>query len=213
MGNIACRRLSPDEVCATFNHLNGRMCLRDRALFALGVTTGFRISELLSLRFSSVIDGDGVKPIVTVPRSFMKQHRKGRTMDIVPLAGRALLIWCEYAFNHYGIVLTDYLFCKPDGSAITRLHAWSVIKRAYRFAGVRGNVATHSMRMTFVSDSRIYAIEHPEVGDPLMFAQRMAGHSNINSTSKYLETASRASMSAASIAISKSYEKGLHNDV
>ncbi len=45
----------------------GRYAVRDRCLFVLGVTSGFRVSELLSLRLRDVVRGGLVVRDVTVP--------------------------------------------------------------------------------------------------------------------------------------------------
>jgi integrase len=45
-----CRPLTDDEVDLVLQSFGGRYALRDRALFCLGIYTGFRITELLSLR-------------------------------------------------------------------------------------------------------------------------------------------------------------------
>ena len=49
-----CRPLTESEVPAVIDAITGRYRLRDRALMVLGLKTGLRISELLSLRLSSV---------------------------------------------------------------------------------------------------------------------------------------------------------------
>ena len=212
MSNMACRRLNPDEIGKVAEALRGtRKGPRDAALFILGITTGFRISELLSLRVGDVMDDLGVRPTVTVKRRNMKRKQHGRTMDIVPLAASALKEWVKWAFTRWGVSYRDHLFCKSDGSPISRQEAWRILKRAYRRAGVRGAVATHSMRKTFVSMAREYARANVDDVEPLMFAQRMAGHARIDSTVKYLETADDGERTACAEAIGSSLEKCLHN--
>ena len=45
-----CRPLSPEEVDEILVSFGDRYAARDKALFVMGVYTGFRITELLSLR-------------------------------------------------------------------------------------------------------------------------------------------------------------------
>ena len=54
---IGCPALSPKELKLALANLNGRYALRDRAIVTLGVRTGLRISELLSIKVGQVWDG------------------------------------------------------------------------------------------------------------------------------------------------------------
>jgi integrase len=48
------RKLSDSEIAPIASSFRGRYAVRDRALFILGLSTGGRISELLSLRIKDV---------------------------------------------------------------------------------------------------------------------------------------------------------------
>ena len=212
MANIACRSLSVEEVAAVATALSKmRNGERNKALFLLGVTTGYRISELLSLRMRDVWDEDGIRPTVTVSKRNIKRKTKGRTMVITDLAAEAILAWLRKAFATWGITPSEYLFSKQSGAPISYQEAWRIIKLGFRRAGIRGAVSTHSMRKTFVSMSREYAVNHPSVGDPLLFAKDMAGHVNVNSTARYLESATQESKSECVTAIASAFEKSLYN--
>ncbi len=60
------RPLTDEEIEIVSGSFSGRFELRDRALFLLGVKSGFRISELLSLRLNEIapkrIDGRKLQP-------------------------------------------------------------------------------------------------------------------------------------------------------
>ena len=49
-----CRALTADEVARVSKVFRGTYTGRDRALFILGIKTGFQISELLSLQVGDV---------------------------------------------------------------------------------------------------------------------------------------------------------------
>jgi integrase len=55
-----CRALTPDEVARVSQAFRGTYAARDRALFLLGVKTGYHISELPSLRVGDVWQHKGV---------------------------------------------------------------------------------------------------------------------------------------------------------
>jgi integrase len=51
---IGARPLTNGEIANVLNAFTGAYAARDRALFVLGLKSGFRISEMLSLRVSDV---------------------------------------------------------------------------------------------------------------------------------------------------------------
>ena len=57
-----CRPLDKNELSRLKTAFTGRMAVRNKALFFLGVNTGFRISELLSLRLRDVLTPQGAFP-------------------------------------------------------------------------------------------------------------------------------------------------------
>jgi integrase len=170
-----CRALSEHEVKAITGRLES---LRDKLLFVLGVKSGFRISELLSLRVGDVIQYGQAVERVSVARQHMKKQVAGRTVVLHPDA-RALII--DYA-TQACLSAGDYLFKSAKGRnrPITRVQAWRILKDAYEAERMPGKVATHSMRKTFAS--RVY----DRLGKDLVKTQKALGHKNINSTVSYL---------------------------
>lgn len=155
---MACRALTDAEVAYMLGHTTS---LRDQALIILGVKTGFRISELLSLTVADV-QGD----TLTVRRCNMKGKHSSRT---VPLHAEAKRIVLEYIRMHS---VSNLLF------PITRQWAWRIIKDAA--AGLGGRISTHSMRKSF--GMRVYT----KTGKDIVAAQRALGHKSLASTSHYL---------------------------
>ena len=88
-----CRALTEAEVALISRSFGGRYAARDRALFLLGVHTGFRISELLSLRVGDVWQYGRLTETVSVARRHMKRKRQGRTIALHPVASQAILAW------------------------------------------------------------------------------------------------------------------------
>lgn len=146
--------------------------LRDKTLFYLGIKTGFRISELLSLCVSDVSVSGEIRDTLTVRRCNMKGKRSSRT---VPLHPGAKVILKQYVGM---LKADDKLF------PITRQHAWRVIKTAARALRLKGNVSTHSMRKTL--GMSVYT----RSGNNLKAAQLALGHQSIASTGMYLSVES-----------------------
>jgi integrase/recombinase XerD len=90
-----CRPLTEPEVEAALTSFDGRHAARDRALFLLGVRSGFRIPEILSLRIRNVVQAGRAVERVHVARRHMKGQREGRTVLLHPAARAALADWLE----------------------------------------------------------------------------------------------------------------------
>lgn len=172
-----CRPLSDDEISLVYKNFAGRYQDRDRALFLLGVKSGFRISELLALTWADVMQNGEVLDRVRVQRRFMKKKLEGRTILLHPEARTALKIWLQ--------VLGDPKPCEPiftsqRGGALSRIQAWRILERVFEQCKLTGHLGTHSLRKTFAN--RVY----DRLGNDLLKTQRALGHRNINSTVAYL---------------------------
>ena len=66
-----CRPLTDEEVYDVARSFWGEHARRDKALFLLGVKSGFRISELLSLRARDVRQAGRLVDRVTIERRHM----------------------------------------------------------------------------------------------------------------------------------------------
>jgi integrase len=75
-----CRPLTEPEVEILQQSVGGVYAAWDRALFLLGVKSGFRISELLSLQLGDVWQHGRLVERVTVQRRHMKKKLEGRTV-------------------------------------------------------------------------------------------------------------------------------------
>lgn len=177
-----CRPLTPEEVTLTLQSFQGAYARRDQALFLLGVKSGFRISELLSLRLADVLQAGRLVDRVTVPRRHMKKKLEGRTVLLHPEAREVLSVWIE-ELKAAGYMTADaFVFQSRKGRnrPISRVQAWHVLAKAYQSNRLTGKLGTHSMRKTFAN--RIYdRLDHD-----LVKTQKALGHKNINSTVQYL---------------------------
>jgi len=88
-----CPALSPKELKFALSKLTGRHALRNRALVTLGVRSGLRISELLSLKVGQVWDGKKTVSRFYVSRQATKGKDAGACIVLHPDAARALTRW------------------------------------------------------------------------------------------------------------------------
>ena len=126
-----CRPLTEEEVDLVMKSFGGKFGTRDTALFTLGVLSGFRITELLSLRIKDVQQHGLLVDRVTVERKHMKRKVRSRTVLLHPQAKVAVQAWLE-VMPRYGDITPDtYLFKsrKGENHPISRVQAFRILKR------------------------------------------------------------------------------------
>lgn len=175
------RPLNDNEIQKVLGALAGRYASRDRALFLLGVKSGFRISEILSLRLADVFAANEMATHISVRRSNMKGKIEGRTVVLHPQAKVALRIWIDELLSSGG-ESSDFLFKSRNGSnqPISRSQAFKLLEKSYRAVGLVGILGTRAMRKSF-ANSVYEKLDHD-----LVKTQKALGHRNINSTVSYL---------------------------
>ena len=180
---IGCRPLTPEECRRVEAAFTGETEHRDRCLFVLGYTTGFRISELLALRIKDVLDGPRIAELVRVPRRAMKGRKRSRTARLAPRVAPVLTEWLDEieAMDLFAPELPLFL-SRKHLRPITRQQAWRILKAALSAAGVYGpdfSLGTHALRKTYAD--RMYA----HYGD-IFKVQQALGHVSPASTANYL---------------------------
>lgn len=116
--------------------------LRDFCIFTLGINSGLRISDILSLRVNDVIDNKGrIKERISI-----REKKTGKIKDF-PLSDTVLK-----SINLYikECCPTDFLFpSKKGGGPLTRQQAYRIINGAARSVGIKEQIGTHTLRKTF----------------------------------------------------------------
>jgi integrase len=186
------RPIERDEIEKIRNAFTGQMKLRNQALFFLGVNTGFRISELLSLTLDDVLNDDGkIKDRLSVRRGNMKGKKSSRTVLLNEQAKKALKPWLRDLYARGYVHSDDYLFQSRDlkNSSIQRAQAWKILDQAFKAVGLRGKMGTHAMRKTFANNVYNYFKDLVAQGEPIdafRATSKALGHTDIKSTDQYL---------------------------
>ena len=163
---------------------------RDRLFFQLGVNTGLRVSSLLSLRWSQLMQGCETVAILEVPRRFLKNgrgvHRKKITSRRIPLNSAAAAAVKEWAFARFGSGPVDpeapvFTSRKRWPGTLGRKQAYTIIRAAAERAGLKKGVSPHSARRAFAGD--IYFA----TGKDLLATQSLLGHASPLTTALYLK--------------------------
>ncbi|OIQ80949.1 tyrosine recombinase XerD [mine drainage metagenome] len=198
--------LSETELTRVYAALE-RGSLRDQALVTLGLHTGYRITELLSLNVGDVWDGREVRPQLKVNRARMKGGRGARRTSIssrsIPLNGTAVQALRRFLFSRYGsgpAQPTDPLFSSRfHGKRLTRWGANDIVHRVLIEAGIDdcGDLGTHTLRKTFCR--KIYE----KTGRDIQVTRAAMGHRHCSTTQLYLHV-DEEQIRAAVLALSDS---------
>lgn len=170
-----CRALTPDEVTEISNSFYGKHATRNRCLFILGINTGFRVSELLSLKVRDVWNNAEPRGMIKVQRSSMKGKKRSREIYLNDKARQAVREWMLEA----NASPDAPLFHSQKGGAINRQQAHKILKAVFDDCHLDGTLATHTMRKTFAD--RVYGL----TGD-VFKVSTLLGHGSVDSTVSYL---------------------------
>lgn len=181
------RYIAPEERARLLAELNNP---RHRLLVLLGINTGYRISELLSLRWGQLWrDGKPAERIEVARRALKggrSARKKGIRSRVVAVNDAAAEAIRECAFAVGGAVGPNQLAPvfgsqKSGMQPMSRRHAHEILSSAAQRAGLPIGIATHSLRRTF--GRSVYELS----GHDLLLTQRALGHRSVTSTQTYLQ--------------------------
>ena len=175
------RPIDNTEIRQVADAFDGIYEVRNRALFVLGVSTGGRVSELLSLKVDDVYQNGAPVTDLLFDRSVVKGGEVSRAIPLNADGRDAIKQLIGWHVECFGNVNADrFLFpSRQSTGAIDRRTAHEALKKAFNAAGLNGKLATHSMRKAFarrLSDQTadIFAV------------QEMLGHKSVATTQRYL---------------------------
>ena len=177
------RPLDNEEIRQVAACFDGTFASRNRGLFMLGVSTGGRISELLSLQIGDVWqNGKPVKDLLFA-RSIVKGGEVSRAVP-VNIDGRQaiedLIAWHRDRYENAAPHRPLFPSRKGQGKKkMTTRAGHNLLKKVFDRAGLNGHLATHSLRKSFAQ--RLY--DH--TGD-IFAVQEMLGHKSVATTQQYL---------------------------
>ena len=177
------RPLNNDEIRRVSAAFTGTYEVRNRSLFMLGVSTGGRISELLSLRLDDVYQNGRAVTDLLFDKAIVKGGETSRAVP-VNVDGRgaidALVAW--HREKYHNTKADRPLFCSRQRSGSVAMHrqtAHDILKDAFTAAGLNGKLATHSLRKSFAQ--RVY-----EQSGDIFLVQELLGHKSVSTTQRYL---------------------------
>jgi integrase/recombinase XerD len=165
--------LSLDEIKNVFKILKSD---RDRALFALGIYSGLRIGEIITLERKQLFTkDDGVRNLLKVVRL----KRKNTVYSEIPIHPklRDRLVAYQKSFKEQR---SKWLFPSEDSAAghLERVRAHYILRAAFDTLRLQ-DASTHSMRRTCLTNMS-------RAGVPLRTIQEISGHASLGQLQEYL---------------------------
>ena len=175
------RPLDNTEIRQVADGFDGIFAVRNRGFFVLGVSTGGRISELLSLKVDDVWQNGTPVTDLLFDRSIVKGGEVSRAVPINADGRDAITALIAWHIDGFGNVERDrFLFpSRQTTGAIDRRTAHEALKKAFEAAGLNGKLATHTMRKSFAQ--RLY----DQTAD-IFAVQEMLGHKSVAAIQRYL---------------------------
>ncbi|MDU1033332.1 MULTISPECIES: tyrosine-type recombinase/integrase [Clostridium] len=143
---------------------------RNYLMFIIGINTGLRITQILSLKFSDLIDSEN--------NILNKVNFNGIEYRINACIKEALTIYIGKSEVENK---NTFIFKSKRGdNPIERTQAYRILKNACKEAGVDLNFGTHTLRKTF-------GYHFYKQYKDLKYLQKLFNHSSINITMEYID--------------------------
>lgn len=147
--------------------------IRDYCLFVLGINSGLRISDLLTLQVSDVYDSGKIKDRIVI------REKKTNKLKDFPLGETSRKALKEYLAT-LDISSNKALFASRKGcKPITRQQAYRILNDAARSIGIKEQIGTHSLRKTF-------GYHAFQAGVDITRIQKLQNHSSPSVTLAYI---------------------------
>ena len=163
---------------------------RDNMLFIVGINFGLRVSDLLTLRFSHLInDNLTFKDTFAILEKKTENTRKKKSNRYISINDAVLEAVTLYLENTKNVHLSDYMFkgegnrSKNSNCPMTRCTVDRILKGIAEDLGLGNKMATHSLRKTFAYHQMVMSNNDPR---KLLLLQKMFGHSSAAQTLDYI---------------------------
>lgn len=172
------RALSDTELEKALNYAeNTKAAARNRAILLLTHLAGMRIGEVANVRYCDVLSSDNQ---VLSEIYLRASQTKGNKSRVVLLSARMQAELAQYIAKCPPKDLTKPLFPTQRAHGFTPNTLTHVINGLYRQAGLNG-ATTHSGRRGFLT-------RLSEKGVSVRVMMQLAGHSQMSTTQKYIDT-------------------------
>lgn len=179
-----------NDIIRISQFLIGQRRYRDNMLFIVGINFGLRVSDLISLRFSNIINDDCTFrdrfSILEKKTKNTRARRRNRYITINTAVVEAVTLYLK---NTPGVRLSDYMFRSESNNGanlnkpIHRASVDTMLKGIARDLGLGNRMSTHTLRKTFAYHQMVMSGNDPR---KLLLLQKMFGHSTAAQTLDYI---------------------------
>ncbi|MGN0730135.1 tyrosine-type recombinase/integrase [Treponema sp.] len=166
-----------DRLCSEPQKNSLLWASRDKAIFEMLYSSGCRVSELVSLKFSDFTSGYE-SAVVT------GKGRKDRRVYFEKDARQALLLYLNERNQRFpqaakgaGAEVRN-IFLSQKGTALTAHGLWYILSRYTGIEGTCSHISPHAFRHTFATGML-------NSGADIRIVQELLGHSSISTTQRY----------------------------
>lgn len=168
-----------EENIETANTENRRfIAVRNYLLIQIGLNSGYRISDIVRLKWNDLLDGDG--EFLTNTNKSEKKTNKIRKVFIEQQIKDAVIRFLEV--TKINPTQDEYIFSTCRSDRMTENNAYAFIKKAADAVDIKVKIATHTLRKTF---AYWYLTINKEDLMALYTLMDMFGHSSPAMTLKY----------------------------
>ena len=177
------KTLNKSQIDAVRGYLRGRRNgLRNDTMFLLSVKAGLRAKEIANLKWNMVVDSDGeVGEFLNITNQASKGKSSGRAIFLHKDIKRNLV---EMLDSGKIDVNNDYVIQSERSKSVSSQVVINFFHTLYKKLGIVG-ASSHSGRRTFIIET---SRKISSVGGSLRDIQYLAGHSNLQTTQRYIES-------------------------
>ena len=157
----------------TIKKLLKQQNLRDYCLFVLGINSGLRISDLLKLKISDVIEKNKIKD-----RIRLREIKTGKYKDF-PLSDNTKQAIKEYLKTRDYKENEPLFVSRKNKGFLMRNQAYKIINDVAKSVGIKEKIGTHTLRKTF----GYHAYNN---GYDIALIQKLFNHSSPSVTLRYI---------------------------
>ncbi len=157
----------------TIKKLLKQQSLRDYCLFVVGINSGLRISDLLKLTISDVIDGKKLKD-----RIRLREKKTNKFKDF-PLSDNAKSALKEYLSTRQYNEHEPLFISRKNKGFLLRQQAYKILNNVAHEVGIKEKIGTHTLRKTF----GYHAYKN---GYDIAIIQKLFNHSSTSITLCYI---------------------------
>ena len=180
------KTLSDKQIKLVLLHLTTtRNSTRNKVIFLLSVKAGFRAKEIASLQWKMLVNSDGqMMNEIHLTNTASKGESSGRVITIHKELKKSLLELYEQVSNKKSFdVESSYVITTERSNQTSAQAIVNTFQRWYSDLGFIG-ASSHSGRRTFITN---VAKKISAVGGSMRDVQSLAGHSNLQTTQRYIE--------------------------